>query len=232
MSTPKLKPQKRKSEQITDTKDESKRAEGIKINKKKSKSAKSESKQQIEVCKDSAVAEKTGAEMTEDEDSEAKTTKNDNNKKPQEKKSRYILYVTNIPYDASKEDITKHFGALKEKLVSIRMLTDKGTGQFRGTCFIDCADKESFAVALKLHHTKLMDRKIVVEPTVGGGGKGENRMQRLTHKRQKFSEVRKKRMLKDKAQKQKAKAGGGGGQGGGQSGGQGGQGGGKRANSV
>ena len=37
MSTPKLKPQKRKSEQITDTKDESKRAEGIKINKKKSK---------------------------------------------------------------------------------------------------------------------------------------------------------------------------------------------------
>ena len=125
--------------------------------------------------------------------------------KPQEKKSRYILYVTNIPYDSKKEDIQKHFGCLKEKLVSIRMLTDKGTGQFRGTCFIDCADKESYAVALKLHHTKLLGRKIVVEPTVGGGGKGGNRMERLNRKREKFSEVRKKRIRKSKAQKQNGK---------------------------
>ena len=125
--------------------------------------------------------------------------------KPQEKKSRYILYVTNIPYDSTKEDIQKHFGCLKEKLVSIRMLTDKGTGQFRGTCFIDCADKESYAVALKLHHTKLLGRKIVVEPTVGGGGKGGNRMERLNRKREKFSEVRKKRIRKSKAQKQNGK---------------------------
>ena len=140
---------------------------------------------------------------------EESAPENDEHQKPskqvssQEKKSRYILYVTNIPYDATKEDIQKHFGCLKEKLVSIRMLTDKGTGQFRGTCFIDCADKESYAVALKLHHTKLLGRKIVVEPTVGGGGKGENRMQRLDRKREKFSEVRKKRIRKNKALKRK-----------------------------
>jgi RNA recognition motif-containing protein len=221
MSTPKVKPQKRKSEQIADATDIPKRPEDVQINKKKSKPAKPASKLQMKGSKESTVAETAEAEISENEDGEAKTTQNLNDKKQQEKKSRYILYVTNIPYDASKEDIVKHFGALKEKLVSIRMLTDKGTGQFRGTCFIDCADKESFAVALKLHHTKLMDRKIVVEPTVGGGGKGENRMQRLTHKRQKFSEVRKKRMLKDKAlkQKPKPKAGSGQGQGGGAVGG-------------
>jgi nucleolar protein 6 len=141
-----------------------------------------------------------------------KNQTNQKHPKPQEKKTRYILYVTNIPYDATKDDIEKHFGCLKEKLVSIRMLTDKGTGQFRGTCFIDCADKESYAVALKLHHTKILGRKIVVEPTVGGGGKGENRMQKLSRKREKFSEVRKKRMRKSKPkQKRPAGAGGGGG---------------------
>jgi nucleolar protein 6 len=229
----KVKPQKRKSEQIAEANDGSTSAEDVQVKGKKAKSAKPESKQQIKGSKESIAAETARAEIPENEAAEAneaedaKTSRNDKQKKAQEKKSRYILYVTNIPYDASKEDIIKHFGALKEKLVSIRMLTDKGTGQFRGTCFIDCADKESFAVALKLHHTKLMDRKIVVEPTVGGGGKGENRMQRLTHKRQKFSEVRKKRILKDKAQRQKPKPGGAG-PGAGQ--GAGGAAGGKRAN--
>ena len=47
-----------------------------------------------------------------------------------------------------------------------------------------------------MHHTKMDGRKINVEPTVGGGGKGSNRMEKLEKKRQLFKEVQKKRIKK------------------------------------
>ena len=50
-----------------------------------------------------------------------------------------------------------------------------------------------------MHHTKLQDRKINVEPTVGGGGKGQSRMKKLQKKRETFAVVRTKRIKKELA---------------------------------
>ena len=50
--------------------------------------------------------------------------------------------------------------------------------------------------ALKLHHTTLCGRKINVELTCGGGGKGEQRMIKLKSKIDQMAEKRKKRKLK------------------------------------
>ena len=52
--------------------------------------------------------------------------------------------------------------------------------------------------ALKLHHSVLCGRRINVEVTCGGGGKGEQRMAKLRSKIDKMKEKRKKAKLKKK----------------------------------
>lgn len=47
-------------------------------------------------------------------------------------------------------------------------------------------DARPLQCALKMHHTKVQDRKINVEPTVGGGGTGQNRKDKLKKKKQLF----------------------------------------------
>lgn len=50
--------------------------------------------------------------------------------------------------------------------------------------------------ALKLHHSTLCGRRINVEVTCGGGGKGEHRMTKLRSKIDKMKVKRKKAKLK------------------------------------
>ena len=52
--------------------------------------------------------------------------------------------------------------------------------------------------ALKLHQSVLCGRRINVEVTCGGGGKGEQRMAKLRSKIDKMKEKRKKAKLKKK----------------------------------
>jgi len=88
---------------------------------------------------------------------------------------------------------------------SVRMLTDRGTGEFKGTCFLDLADSHSYEVCLRLHHTKLQDRKINVEPTVGGGGNSETRRKKLKAKTHQITKQRQKRVAKAEKQQTKQK---------------------------
>lgn len=119
---------------------------------------------------------------------------------PAPPKKRYTLFVGNLPYDITKEELLEYFGRFtKNQVESVRMLTDRGTGEFKGTCFVDLKDSHSYEVCLRLHHTKLQDRKINVEPTVGGGGTGENRRKKLKSKTQKFTKQRQKRVAKGPA---------------------------------
>lgn len=115
-----------------------------------------------------------------------------------DKRSRYTVFVGNLPYDATQQDVYKHFdNFLREMVLDVRMLHDRGTGEFRGTCFVDLKDAISLSKAYKLHHSKLMDRQINVEPTVGGGGKGENRIKKTEDKKKELEDLRKKRIKKE-----------------------------------
>jgi Na+-transporting NADH:ubiquinone oxidoreductase subunit NqrF len=61
-----------------------------------------------------------------------------------------------------------------------------------------------FQKALELHHSILCGRRINVEVTCGGGGKGEQRMTKLRSKIDKMKEKRKKAKLKKKQLRQGA----------------------------
>jgi nucleolar protein 6 len=114
-------------------------------------------------------------------------------------RSRYTVFVGNLPYDATTQDVFKHFDAsLRGMVLDVRMNHDKGTGEFRGTCFVDFKDAVALSKAFKLHHSKLLERKINVEATVGGGGKGENRMHKLEERQRELEKLRKKRLQREK----------------------------------
>jgi len=56
-------------------------------------------------------------------------------------RSRYTVFVGNLPYDATTQDVFKHFDtSLRGMVLDVRMNHDKGTGEFRGTCFVDFKD--------------------------------------------------------------------------------------------
>ena len=122
-------------------------------------------------------------------------------------RSRYTVFVGNLPYDATREEVFQHFDChLRDMVLEVRLQHDRGTGQFRGTCFVDFKDAISLGKAFKLHHSKFMDRKINVEPTVGGGGKGENRTKKMTEKKKELEKLRKKRLEREKKTQKQAGA--------------------------
>lgn len=78
------------------------------------------------------------------------------NKKKSDKNKRYIVFVGNLPYEATKQDLEtlfKHLGTIRRidhhlcvEVVSVRMLSDKVTGKSKGTAFVEFADAENFQV--------------------------------------------------------------------------------------
>jgi len=92
----------------------------------------------------------------------------------EEEKKRYILFLGNLPFTATKETITRHFSAvegvlhlaallalsrlfmmyLSDAIVDIRLLTKKGTNEPRGCAFLEVADFFSLQVFFPLTHLK------------------------------------------------------------------------------
>ena len=50
---------------------------------------------------------------------------------------RYILFVGNLPYDASAEDIVAHFDRRGVPMKDVRLLTKKESGESRGIAFAE-----------------------------------------------------------------------------------------------
>ena len=82
---------------------------------------------------------------------------------------RFIVFVGNLPFSATKEKIEKHFASVHPK--SVRHLTDKATGKSRGTAFVEFEGYDHMKTALRtMHHTLFEDgtkegRRINVELT-------------------------------------------------------------------
>jgi len=71
------------------------------------------------------------------------------------------LYVGNISFNATEEDILKLF-SVAGRVKSIHLLKDPKTGQFKGCGFVKMADIEAKETVALLDGTLLVDRVISV----------------------------------------------------------------------
>ncbi|KAG0683101.1 hypothetical protein C6P42_001875 [Pichia californica] len=117
---------------------------------------------------------------------------------------RFILFVGNLPYKATEEDIQKHFKNCKP--TNIRLRTDKGCAFIEYKNEDPMESKRQMDIALRLHKSTLDGRKINVELTAGGGGNSLDRKEKIKVKNEKLEEERMKRTLAEKDKKNKADA--------------------------
>ena len=116
---------------------------------------------------------------------------------------RYIVFVGNLPHSPSTillPALQSHFPTAPTQ---IRIPTKKGTSAPQGFAFLEFDSAPALEKALRCHHTVLLERKINVELTAGGGGKSENRMGKIK-KRNEGLEVERKRRLEEES-KEKGK---------------------------
>lgn len=77
--------------------------------------------------------------------------------------ARNRLFVGNLPYSTSEEEIRALFEAGGGKVTSVRIITDLDTGRSKGHAFVEMATDAEAEEAIKdLSETTLNQRKIVV----------------------------------------------------------------------
>ena len=136
-------------------------------------------------------------------------------------KSRFIVFVGNLPYETTDAALQTHFKKLSP--FTLRHRTDPQTKKSKGFAFLEFENYDRMKTCLKLYHHSMFDmadhpaaagtkpqgktkkntaRRINVELTAGGGGKGDVRKQKLTEKNVRLEEQRKRRAeaeVKEKA---------------------------------
>ncbi|ODQ63476.1 hypothetical protein NADFUDRAFT_6261, partial [Nadsonia fulvescens var. elongata DSM 6958] len=103
--------------------------------------------------------------------------------------NRFILFVGNLPFDCTVDQINEHFRACIPNAVRPR----------KGFAFIEFEGEDAtkrMNVALRLHHTPFGRRKINVELTAGGGGNSAKRTNKLREKNDKLGDERLERQKK------------------------------------
>ncbi|CAE6504255.1 unnamed protein product [Rhizoctonia solani] len=116
------------------------------------------------------------------------------------KLKRFILFVGNLPYTISKEQILEHFGQCSPA-PTIRLLTPKSrsgkpqtavqAAKSKGCAFLEFTSHSAMQIAIRKHHSELAGRRINVELTAGGGGNSNQRKEKLRTRNQTLNEQRK-----------------------------------------
>ena len=85
------------------------------------------------------------------------------------------LFVGNIPYATTEEDLTNLFSRSGGKVESVRIITDFDTGRSKGYAFVEMASaEEAQQVIQELNSFNMNGRPIVVNearPRAAGGGR-------------------------------------------------------------
>ncbi|KAH3668842.1 hypothetical protein OGAPHI_002597 [Ogataea philodendri] len=111
----------------------------------------------------------------------------------EDKKDKKILFIGNLPYNVTSDDLQTHFKSAKPDKVRVRQ--DKGIAFLEfGTEAEDSLSRVE--TALKMHHSLMNNRKINVELTVGGGGNSKERLSKIKDKNEKLDKRRKQLDLK------------------------------------
>ncbi|KAF9347230.1 hypothetical protein BGX26_001278 [Mortierella sp. AD094] len=146
-------------------------------------------------------AAKEGVEETEKGEAKA-----DKAVKAPPKNQKFIVFVGNLPFNITKEQLEKHFESCG-KISSVRVQTDKVTKKGKGFAFMEFPDVESMQKALFFNKTLIKERPINVELTAGGGGnKSATRKQKIAEKNEALNEERRKLHEKHIAPAKEAKS--------------------------
>jgi RNA recognition motif-containing protein len=89
------------------------------------------------------------------------------------------LFVGNLPYNASEQDLIELFGQVGE-VVRAQVISDRDTGRSRGFAFVQMRSSEEAQSAIEqLNEREFMGRRLLVnearprqERSAGGGGMG------------------------------------------------------------
>lgn len=72
------------------------------------------------------------------------------------------LYVSNLPFDATQEDIRKHFSIVGE-VISVKIITDRTTNKSRGFGFVEMYNDEQAKLAIeRLNDLRLNGRRLTI----------------------------------------------------------------------
>ncbi|KAL1640616.1 hypothetical protein SLS58_006811 [Diplodia intermedia] len=123
--------------------------------------------------------------------------------------TRFIVFIGNLPYTATKDSVAKHFAKLPPTSIRAPMTNDNKKS--KGFAFLEFDRYDYMKSCLKLYHHSSFDdgksaaRKINVELTAGGGGaKSEARKEKLKHKNERLNEQRKRRAEAEAKEKTRA----------------------------
>ncbi|XP_016974353.1 uncharacterized RNA-binding protein C365.04c [Drosophila rhopaloa] len=101
------------------------------------------------------------------------------------KTNRHVVYVTNLNFETTKDDLELHFSAAGT-VKSIR-IPKKRRGGF---AFVEMTDLQSFQKAFQLHNTELQGRHIKVQISEAGKKKSANKKNIIKQKNRKLAEMR------------------------------------------
>ncbi|GAA5994436.1 Nop6p [Rhodotorula paludigena] len=110
---------------------------------------------------------------------------------------RLLLFVGNMSYTTTADEIKKHFEPCGEA-PAVRLLTPKTSSDSsskpasKGCAFLEFTSGTALQSALRLHHSTLSGRKINVELTAGGGGNSAARKAKIDEQRKKLTLEREK----------------------------------------
>ncbi|ORX57993.1 RNA-binding domain-containing protein [Hesseltinella vesiculosa] len=135
--------------------------------------------------------EQTEQDTSSEQQQQPMKKKRQRGKKSNGQQHRYTVFVGNLPFDTTADELAKHFDSVGGK-VSVRLSTDKITKKPKGFAFVDFESSAQLQKALHYHHTAFKKRKINVELTAGGGGKSDARKEKIKTKNERLEEERKK----------------------------------------
>jgi cold-inducible RNA-binding protein len=92
------------------------------------------------------------------------------------------LYVGNLPFSATEDQVKEFFGQFGE-ILSVKIITDRATGRSRGFCFVEMENAD--AAMAELNGKEFGGRKLMInearereERRPGGGDRGPSRSPR------------------------------------------------------
>ncbi|XP_073847283.1 uncharacterized protein [Musca autumnalis] len=112
------------------------------------------------------------------------------------KSNRYVLYVTNLNFETTKEVLEEHFSEAGT-VRSVRIPKKRSSG----FAFVEMNDIESFAKGLELHNTELQGHWIKVQFSEAGKKKSANKKNIMKQKNRKLAEMRNENKLFTKSGK-------------------------------
>ncbi|XP_034941987.1 LOW QUALITY PROTEIN: glutamic acid-rich protein-like [Chelonus insularis] len=92
-----------------------------------------------------------------------------------QKKTRFVLFVGNLPYTTTTDDIKKHFLTKVSDVTSVRIPLDQKTKKPRGIAYVEFNNHIDYEKGLSLHHSQISGRRINVLYSQSGSKTVSNR---------------------------------------------------------